>query len=85
MNIDKALKIINLVTHILVFVVTMVVVFSVLEIFRFGVSNDAEMEWNIFLSVSCFGALITLFLVIDFINKWTDKLIKQIKSLKEVR
>ena len=82
MDLDKALKIINLVFHILVFVVTLVITFTILEIFRIGVSNDAEMEWNIFVSVSCFGALITLFLAVDFINKWADRLKVMVKNLK---
>ena len=48
--------------------IPIVIVVYILEIWSSGLSSDAEMEWNIFVTVSCMGSACLVMLVALFMQ-----------------
>lgn len=60
------------VLHIIPMVNFLIVSFMLLQIWVIGLDNDAEMEWNLFITVAVFGALCWLTLLMIYFDKWTE-------------
>ena len=80
MEIKKALGIIGIVFHVLVMIVILIVFITILEIYSTSINND-NMERNIFVAISCFGIIVSLFLLISFIDSWKKELISKIENI----
>ena len=53
--------------------IPIIIVIMILNIWSEGVDNDASMEWNIFVTVSCFGAALLVFAIAFYIEWIMDK------------
>ena len=56
------------------------------QLWNTSISNDTSMDWNIFVSISCFGIFISFILLVFFIEWIVDKyfwsVVKQFKEEK---
>ena len=60
--------------------IPLVFVLCVLSMWNNSISNDASMDWNLFVSISCFGAGILMILTFFFIEWIVDKYYWQVVS-----
>jgi len=48
--------------------IPVVIVFYILEIWSAGLSSDAKMEWNIYVTISCMGSACLVMLIALFLQ-----------------
>jgi len=53
--------------------IPIVVVIMILNIWKAGVSNDAEMEWNIFVTVASLGGALVVLAIAFYVEWIADK------------
>jgi len=63
----------RIVLHTVPLFIYIIIIDAMLNIFMYSIDNDKPMEWNIFISVTVFGGLSFVTLLMLYIDKWTDR------------
>lgn len=63
----------RIVLHFVPMIILFYVLISILDVWVISLDNNASISWNLFVTVACFGSLLTVILTLIYLDKWSDR------------